>query len=239
MQPEPAAGAAAGDASALGADAQLPQKLERVAQAVGDALEDGAGERRAAVLEPEAGERGAGVRVGVRRPLAGEVREEQHALGAGLDVLGSREKLVVGRRPRRMRPGTSAASQRRRASHPSRARFRERRGRRRAGAPPAPARTRAAPRRRLRTCRGPPRAAPARRRRPPARRRPGPPLRRQPVSRSSLSAGDFGRLQGRGQPLGRELERLQHLGAPTPLGDVEQQRPRGIGHVGRTLTRKA
>ena len=55
----------------------------------------------------------------------------------------------------------------------------------------------------------------------------------------ACSAGDLGRLQGRGQPLGRELERLEHLAAPAPLGDVEQERPRGIGHVGRALTRKA
>ena len=66
-----------------------------------------------------------------------------------------------------------------------------------------------------------------------------PALRRQPVSRSVALAGDFRRLQGRRQPLGRELERLEYFGAPAPLGDVEEQRARGIGDVGRALTRKA
>ena len=57
-------------------DAELAQQLERVAQPVGDTLEHGADERPAVVAEREPGESGARVRVRVRRPLAGEVREE-------------------------------------------------------------------------------------------------------------------------------------------------------------------
>ena len=65
-------------------DAELAQQVERVAQPVRDALEHRAGERAAVVAQREAGERAARVRVGVRRALAGEVRQERQPLGAGL-----------------------------------------------------------------------------------------------------------------------------------------------------------
>ena len=239
LQPEPAAGAAARDAPALRADAQLPQKLERVAQAVGDALEDGAGERRAAVLEPEAGERGACVRVRVRRPLAGEVREEQHA------------RRHPARRPR---PPREARRTRRPAANASRNQRSEpaaesitpiacqvpgtawqKTCRRASGSgayagsaakttPEVPRTTESGP--------GPATPTPSA----PAAWSPAPAATGVPFA---CSAGDFGRLQGRGQPLGRELERLEYLAAPAPLGDVEEERPGGIGDVGRALTRKA
>ena len=40
----------------------------------------------------------------------------------------------------------------------------------------------------------------------------------------------------RGQERRLEFRRLEHLGRPAPVRDVEQQRARGIGHVGRPLT---
>ena len=46
---------------------------------------------------------------------------------------------------------------------------------------------------------------------------------------------DLRRLERRGQPFGRDLERVEDLAAPAPLGDVEQERPGGIRDVGRVL----
>ena len=37
------------------------------------------------------------------------------------------------------------------------------------------------------------------------------------------------------QPLGGHLERVADLGRPAPVGDVEEQRPRGVRHVDRVL----
>ena len=92
-----------------------------VAQPEGDALEHRPDERATVVPELEADERAAGVGVGMRRPLAGEVRREEQAVRTGRPPLGLREQLAergIGREPRRE---TTAASRRRRASRPSRA----------------------------------------------------------------------------------------------------------------------
>ena len=69
-------------------DAERAQELERVAQAVGDALEHSTCERAAIVAQREAGERAANVRIGVRGALALQVRREQQALGARLPAGG-------------------------------------------------------------------------------------------------------------------------------------------------------
>ena len=74
-------------------------------QAERDALENRAGERAAVVAEAEADERAARVGVGVGGPLAGEVGQEDQALGAGGPVLGLFEEGAECRRPGRWRCG--------------------------------------------------------------------------------------------------------------------------------------
>ena len=51
-------------------------------------------------------------------------------------------------------------------------------------------------------------------------------------------SGHVGRLEHRRQPLGANLERGQHLVAPTPLRDVEEQRPGRVGDVDRALAQQ-
>ena len=171
LQPQLAARAAARHAAALAA----ADEVERVAQAARDALEHGAHERAAVVADLEAGERAARVGVGVRRPLAGQVREERQALDARLPR--SPPPRPAPRTRRRRRPAATPASRPPTASRPSGARRPAPRGRTRARAPAGPRGIPAAPRTRRRTCPSPLRAAPAgprprRARRPPGRRRP-------------------------------------------------------------------
>ena len=106
-EPQRAPGAAAGCAAHRDRAAERAQHLEAVAQAVGDALEHGADERAAVVPQREADEGAARVRVGVRRPLAGEVGQEDQALHAGLPALRLREQLVERLSRARARPGAS------------------------------------------------------------------------------------------------------------------------------------
>ena len=47
------------------------------------------------------------------------------------------------------------------------------------------------------------------------------------------------RLEQARQPLGGKIQCGQDLLAPAPMRDVEQQRPRGVGHVGRALAGQA
>src|SRR5207247_8268742 len=96
-QPELAARAPARHATDLRPNAELAQELERVAQAVGDALEHRAGERPAVVAELEPDERAARVRIRVRGPLAREVGREQEAVGARRPALGFAEQRLVRR----------------------------------------------------------------------------------------------------------------------------------------------
>ena len=89
LEPEAAARAAAGHAAVSRRDAELAQQLERVAQAVRDAFEHRADERAAIVAQREAREGAARVRVGVRRALALEVREEVRPSAPGLQRAAS------------------------------------------------------------------------------------------------------------------------------------------------------
>ena len=162
LAPQRAARAAARDAADVGPNAERAQQLERVAQPVRDAFEHRAHERAAIVAQRQADEGAARVRIGVRRPLAGEVRREEQPLAAGrpLRRLGDERRRTTRRaRPRR---AATAASRPRRASRPSRATSRAPRGRRRARAPRRRARTARARRRRRPTCRARPTPAPAR-----------------------------------------------------------------------------
>ena len=78
-----------------GIDPELAQQLERVAQAVGDSLQDRADERAAVVAEREPGKSGPGVRVRVGRPFTAEVGEEGESLGTGRPLLGRGGQLVI------------------------------------------------------------------------------------------------------------------------------------------------
>ena len=51
-------------------------------------------------------------------------------------------------------------------------------------------------------------------------------------------AGDVGRLVRRREPLARQVERSEHLVAPAPVRDVEEQRPGRVGDVDRVLPRE-
>ena len=175
------------------------------------------------------------VRVGVRRALAGQVRQERQALDARLP-------------PRRLvdqvgelapaddvaQPGERAG--RARASRPSRARRPAPRGRTRGRAPAGRRRTRAAPRTPRRRCRAPPTAAPAgrrpRRARPPPGRPRRPPPGCRPASRPDTS-GDSSSAREPGR--GRAPARSSTSSLQRRARDVEQQRARGVGHVDRPL----
>ncbi len=52
-------------------------------------------------------------------------------------------------------------------------------------------------------------------------------------------AADLRALEHARQPRGLERERVEHLLAPAPLGDVQQQRAGGVGDVGRVLAAQA
>ena len=90
--------------------AERPEQVERVAQPERHALEHRADERAAVVPELQPDERAARVRVGVRRPLAGEVREEHEPLGARLPRLRLGDQRVERRLGRESSRGTTAAS---------------------------------------------------------------------------------------------------------------------------------
>ena len=62
------------------AHALLLDDRQAVAERIGDAFHDRADHVAARVLERQADERAAGVRVGVRRAFAGEVGQEEQAL---------------------------------------------------------------------------------------------------------------------------------------------------------------
>ena len=211
-----AARAPAGDAADRRRRRRARQELERVAQAVRDALEHRPGERAAVVAELEADERAARVGVGVGRALALQVRLEEQALRARAATrrLGERAR----RGGRRACRGATAASRPPRASRPSRATFPGTAWQKTCSRASGPAGTRAAPRRRRPRCRGRPRPGRGRRRR---RRAPPRPGRRRRAIAVRL-------VRGR-QPLARELERREHLVAPAPVRDVEEQRPGRVG----------
>ena len=145
------------------------------------------------------------------------------------------DELARSRCPAPRRRAASAASRRRTASRPSRASRRAPRGRTRARARARRPRTPAARRTRRRSCRARSRAAPAGRRRRRARPPPGRPAPAATGTPSARLAGDLGRLEQPRQPGRVELERVEHLVAPAPPRDVEQQRAGRVGHVDRVL----
>ena len=138
LQPELAAGAAARRAADAGLDPERAQELERVAQPVGDALEDGPDECAAVMSEGQSLEHGPGVRVRMGRPLALEVRQERQPLGARRPARRLGDELVVRLADHVAQP--LGASRRRRASRPSPPRCPGRRGRRRGRVPRGSAR---------------------------------------------------------------------------------------------------
>ena len=182
LEPEGTSSAAARDPPDLGGAAEPAQQLERVAQAVGDALEHGPRQGAAIVAEGQADEGATRVRVRMRCPFAGEVREEHDPLGARLPALRLRVEALVRRAGARRLPGTSSTNRPPRASRPSHAMSPARHGRRRERAPRGRPRTPPAARRRRPRSRGRRKPGPACRRR---RRRPPQPGRRRPRPRST------------------------------------------------------
>src|SRR5205823_1450977 len=94
-KPELAAGSATGNVAGTGVDPEFAQQLERVAQAVGDTLQDGADECAAVVAEREPGESRPRVRIRVGRPLTGEVGEEGQPVGGRRPFPGRGGQLVI------------------------------------------------------------------------------------------------------------------------------------------------
>src|SRR5688572_4232399 len=94
LEPEPTVRAAAGRAARRRLDAEPAQKLERVAQSVRHALEHGAYESAAVMVERDARERSPGVRIGMRRALALEVGEKGRSAGSGVAGCGLPGELV-------------------------------------------------------------------------------------------------------------------------------------------------
>ena len=82
LPPQRRARAAAAETDALNRHAHLGKDRERVAQAERDAFHDRAHDVTAAVAGREADQRGAGVRIAMRRALAHQVRRPEHAVGA-------------------------------------------------------------------------------------------------------------------------------------------------------------
>ena len=82
--------------------AGLDHEVQPVAQAEGDALEHGPGHVPTIVPERQADERAPRQRVGMRAALAGQVGQEEQAVGTGRDVGGRgdevRERLAGGER---------------------------------------------------------------------------------------------------------------------------------------------
>ena len=117
LVPQAAVGLAAGDAQLVdaraGGDQPFGQQTERVARA----LDDGAGAVLGAVGEREAEQGAARARVPVRRPLAGQERQEHQAGAARRRPLSSGKRLLQGRAHRRGPPVDSAAGRRERAAH--------------------------------------------------------------------------------------------------------------------------
>ena len=179
--PQSRARAATRDARHARLDAERAQQVERVAQAERDALEDRADEGATVVAQLEADERAARVRVGVRRPLAGEVRQEQEAVDTRLPGLRLRDERVERRvgRDDVAEPLERAGGREHHAHRLPCARTAWQNAWTRAA---DRARTPGARRGRPRTCRARPTAPRAGRRRPRSPRQAGRPRRRRPGS---------------------------------------------------------
>ena len=81
-------------------DARVDHQVEAVPEAERDALEHRPGEVRSAMGEREPHKRATGIRIRVRRALAGEVRQEHEALGTRRDrrgLLDQRAERLAGR----------------------------------------------------------------------------------------------------------------------------------------------
>ena len=245
-EPELAARAAAGDAADLGLDAERPQQLERVEEAVRNALEDGTGQRAAVVPQRQADEGAARVRVGVRRALAREVRREAQTLRTRRPRCRLAEEVLVRRPPeRRVQP----AERSRRREHDAHRvpRLRAPRGRRRGAAPAGRRGRQEARRRRRRRCRARPRAAPGGRRRHRARRRPDRPRPRPRSTRRRAGATRAGARARRAPRRSSAGPRRRTGACPTRRRRRSRARPScaggrspsGAGHAGSARRRPA
>ena len=219
----------------------LADEVQAVAQAERDALEHRSHERAAVVAQRQPAERAARAGVGVRGALAGEVGQERQPLDARLPRGGVGRRAT--RSPSRARtcraascsepaadsmtpmlcqaPGTawqkactraarSAAKASEAREHDARGAEHDRRDRGRDRSTPTPSA--------------------------PAAWSPAPAATGTPPAACPLTAR---RLERRRQPRRVDLERGDDGVAPAPARDVEQQRPRRVGDVGRVLAAEA
>jgi hypothetical protein len=96
LTPERAAGSATTETDAADGDAELFEECEGVAEAEGDAFEDGADEVSAGVGGGDADEGGAGAGVEVRGAFAEEVGSPEESVAASGGLGGEGGELVVG-----------------------------------------------------------------------------------------------------------------------------------------------
>ena len=233
-------------------DAHLADQLQAVAHGVGGPFEHGADQVRPAVADGQADPAPLGVGVEVGGPLAGQVGQEEQALGARAGeggLVGEQEVRVDALLPWPPRPrpcparcGTTGSCRRPRARRPSRARRPARRGSRAGAGPAGRSRARRCGRRpRPRSpswprprpggrCRCPPRRPAGRRR----RRRPACPSASPVASRPDRAdlGRDLGALVARRQQRRVDVELAEQLPAPAAVGHVEQQRARGVADLG-------
>ena len=233
-QPDVAAGSAARDSRVGGLDSEPAQELERVPQPERDALEHRTDEGSAVVVHREADERAAGVRIGVRRALSREVRKEEETVRPGVPASGLGDEVVERRLGRKAvaEPLEGPGGGEHHAHGMPRARHRVAE--------------------RVEPACG---LGPVVRERGEHDARGAEHDRERPGSSDAYtergcravtgtgrhgnvaeSPGDLGGLEHGRQPGERNVERSEHLLRPAPPGDVEKQRPRRIGDVGRPLT---
>ena len=206
--PERAPGRAAADPHLGDPDAGRQHRRRDVADGQRRRLDDRPGDVAAAVPEGQPGEDAARLRVPDRRPLAGEVRQEDEAVGAGRGRRGlGQERLGRDRAAEDRRRGTSRAPGPWRPSRPRRCTAR----------PAAPA---------SRTRPGPRAAGPSRRR---TRRptRPGRRRRRAPAARPRGSSRR--RRRSRRRPGSRAAARGHRRRSSVSAADDRRPSPTGGG----------
>ena len=196
-------------------------------------FEHGTHERSPIVAQLQSGERAARVGVGVRRPLALQVREEQESLDPRLPALGLGQQSRRTGRPGRSCRGATGATPPPRASPPSPPRHREPRDRRRARAHARPCGTRGErrrrrPRSRVRARPGPGPVDPDAERG--GLRSPAPAATGMPLDVSPETSGDS---RAGGSHRSGISSASSDLLAPAAPGDVEEQRARSVGDVDR------
>ncbi len=95
LTPECRSRSTAAEADAPDRHAHLGEDRERIAQAERDAFQDRAHDVPAAVARRQTDERGAGIRIAVRRAFAHQIRRPEETIGAWWNGCGLTRELVV------------------------------------------------------------------------------------------------------------------------------------------------